>query len=327
MKDVAIVSGVRTPFARANKGGFKDTRPDTLATVVIEEAVKRSKVDKGEIGDVILGCAMPEAEQGMNVARIAALAAGLPVDVPGLTVNRFCASGVQSVSQIADRIAMGAYDVGVAGGVETMSMIPMGGNKPSMNPDVVERIPAIYTPMGVTAENIARQFGVSRKDQDEFALRSHQRALAAQASGKLDAEILAVKTSIYEGEDSVQEITVAKDEYPRADTTLEKLSTLKPAFDPTGSVTAGNSSPLTDGAAALVLTSGERAKALGIQPLGFFRAFAVAGVPPEIMGIGPVPAVRKVLAQAGLKIEDIDLFELNEAFAAQALYCARELGV
>jgi acetyl-CoA acyltransferase len=196
-----------------------------------------------------------------------------------------------------------------------------------MNPDVVERIPAIYTPMGVTAENIARQFGVSRKDQDEFALRSHQRALAAQASGKLDAEILAVKTSIYEGEDSVQEITVAKDEYPRADTTLEKLSTLKPAFDPTGSVTAGNSSPLTDGAAALVLTSGERAKALGIQPLGFFRAFAVAGVPPEIMGIGPVPAVRKVLKQAGLKIEDIDLFELNEAFAAQALYCARELGI
>ena len=327
MKDVAIVSGVRTPFARANKGGFKDTRPDTLATVVIAEAVKRGKVEPGEIGDVILGCAMPEAEQGMNVARIAALAAGLPVDVPGLTVNRFCASGVQSISQVADRIAMGAYEVGVAGGVETMSMIPMGGNKPSMNPDVVERIPAVYTPMGVTAENIARQFGVSRKDQDEFALRSHQRALAAQASGKLDAEILAVKTSIYEGEDNVQEITVAKDEYPRADTTLEKLSTLKPAFDPTGSVTAGNSSPLTDGAAALVLTSGERAKALGIQPLGFFRAFAVAGVPPEIMGIGPVPAVRKVLKLAGLKIEDIDLFELNEAFAAQALYCARELGV
>ena len=327
MKDVAIVSGVRTPFARANKGGFKDTRPDTLATVVIAEAVKRGKVEPGEIGDVILGCAMPEAEQGMNVARIAALAAGLPVDVPGLTVNRFCASGVQSISQVADRIAMGAYEVGVAGGVETMSMIPMGGNKPSMNPDVVERIPAVYTPMGVTAENIARQFGVSRKDQDEFALRSHQRALAAQASGKLDAEILAVKTSIYEGEDNVQEITVSKDEYPRADTTLEKLSTLKPAFDPTGSVTAGNSSPLTDGAAALVLTSGERAKALGIQPLGFFRAFAVAGVPPEIMGIGPVPAVRKVLKLAGLKIEDIDLFELNEAFAAQALYCARELGV
>jgi acetyl-CoA acyltransferase len=327
MKDVAIVSGVRTPFARANKGGFKDTRPDTLATVVIAEAVKRGKVEPGEIGDVILGCAMPEAEQGMNVARIAALAAGLPVDVPGLTVNRFCASGVQSIALVADRIATGAYEVGVAGGVETMSMIPMGGNKPSMNPDVVERIPAVYTPMGVTAENIARQFGVSRKDQDEFALRSHQRALAAQASGKLDAEIFAVKTSIYEGEDNVQEITVAKDEYPRADTTFEKLSTLRPAFDPTGSVTAGNSSPLTDGAAALVVTSGERAKALGIQPLGFFRAFAVAGVPPEIMGIGPVPAVRKVLKLAGLKIEDIDLFELNEAFAAQALYCARELGI
>ena len=326
-KDVAIVAGVRTPFARANKGGLKDTRPDTMAQLVIEEAVKRSKVDKAEIGDVILGCAMPEAEQGMNVARIAALAAGLPIDVPGMTINRFCSSGVQSIALVADRIMAGAYDVGVAGGVETMSMIPMGGNKPSMNPAVVENMPAVYTPMGVTAENVARKFGVSRADQDAFALRSHLRATEAQKAGKLDAEILPVKTQLFDAEGHVQDVTVGKDEYPRADSTLEALAKLKPAFDPTGSVTAGNSSPLTDGAGAVVVASGERVKQLGVKPLGWFRAFAVAGVPPEIMGIGPVPAVRKVLKLAGLKMEDIDLFELNEAFAAQSLYCARELGV
>jgi acetyl-CoA acyltransferase len=234
---------------------------------------------------------------------------------------------VQSIALIADRIATGAYDVGVAGGVETMSMIPMGGNKPSLNPNVVEEMPAVYTPMGVTAENVARKFGVSRADQDAFALRSHTRATEAQKAGKLDAEILAIKTRVFDGEGNVQDVTVHKDEYPRADTTLEKLSSLKPAFDPTGSVTAGNSSPLTDGAGAVVVASAERVKQLGVKPLGWFRAFAVAGVPPEIMGIGPVPAVRKVLKLAGLKIEDIDLFELNEAFAAQSLYCARELGV
>jgi len=326
-KDVAIVAGVRTPFARANKGGLKDTRPDPMAQLVIEEAVKRSKVDKAEIGDVILGCAMPEAEQGMNIARNAALGAGLPVDVPGMTINRFCSSGVQSIALVADRIALGAYDVGIAGGVETMSMVPMGGNKPSLNPQLVETMPAVYTPMGVTAENVARKFGVSRADQDAFALRSHSRAVEAQKAGKLDAEIFAIKTQVFDADGNVQDVTVAKDEYPRADTTLEKLATLKPAFDPTGSVTAGNSSPLTDGAGAVVVASAERVKQLGVKPLGWFRAFAVAGVPPEIMGIGPVPAVRKVLKLAGLKIEDIDLFELNEAFAAQSLYCARELGV
>jgi acetyl-CoA acyltransferase len=326
-KDVAIISGVRTPFTRAGKGGFKDTRPDTLAIDTIKEAVKRSGIDPAEAGDVVLGCAMPEAEQGMNVARIAALGAGLPVDVPGMTVNRFCASGVQSIALVADRIAQGAYEVGVAGGVETMSLIPMGGNKPSMNPDVVETLPAIYTPMGVTAENVARKFGIARQDQDAFALRSHQRAAAAQQKGLLDAEILPIKTQVFDAEGNVQELTVAKDEYPRADSTLEALAKLRPAFDPTGSVTAGNSSPLTDGAAAVVVTSGERAKALGKQPLGYFRHFAVAGVPPEIMGIGPVPAIRKLLKQAGLTVDQIDLFELNEAFASQALYCSRELGI
>jgi acetyl-CoA acyltransferase len=280
-----------------------------------------------EVGDVVLGCAMPEAEQGMNVARVAALAAGLPVDVPAMTINRFCSSGVQSIALVADRIAAGAYEVAVAGGVETMSMIPMGGNKPSLNPDVVERLPAVYTPMGVTAENVARRFGVTRADQDAFALRSHQRAVAAQAAGKLDAEILPLKTTVFDADGNTQDVTVTRDEYPRADTTLEKLAALKPAFDPTGSVTAGNSSPLTDGAGAVVVTSGDRARTLGAKPLGWFRAFAVAGVPPEIMGIGPVPAVRKVLKRAGMTIDQIDLFELNEAFAAQSLYCAQELGV
>ncbi len=327
MRDVAIVSGVRTPFGRALKGSLKDTRPDDLGALVIKAAVEKAGVEAKEIEDVVLGCAMPEAEQGMNVARVAAIAAGLPVEVSAMTVNRFCASGLQSMAIVADRIAAGAFDVGVAGGLETMSMIPMGGNKVSLNPRVVEENPAVFTPMGVTAENIARQWSVSRADQDAFALRSHQRAVAAQKDGFFAGEIVPVETFVYDADGRHKAVTVKDDDYPRADTTLEKLATLKPAFDPTGSVTAGNSSPLTDGAAATVLVSGERLKALSATPLGWFRAFAVAGVPPEVMGIGPVPAVRKLLAKAGLKIEDIDLFELNEAFAAQSLYCARELGV
>ncbi len=328
MRDVAIVSGARTPFGRAIKGSFKDTRPDELGSIAIKAALERAPgIEAKEIEDVVMGCAMPEAEQGMNVARIAALAAGLPVEVSAMTVNRFCSSGVQSVALIADRIAAGAFDVGIGGGLETMSMIPMGGNKPSLHPELVDKHPEVYTPMGITAENIARRFEISRQAQDEFALRSHTRAVAAQKEGKLAAELVAVKTTVYDAQDRPQQITVDKDEGPRGDTTLEALAKLKPAFDPTGSVTAGNSSPLTDGAAALVLTSGERAKSLGQKPLGWFRAFAVAGVPPEIMGIGPVPAVRKLLAKAGLKIDQIDLFELNEAFAAQSLYCARELGI
>ena len=327
MREVAIVSGIRTPFGRALKGSLKDTRPDDLGALTIRTAVKLAGVDPSEIDDVVMGCAMPEAEQGMNVARVAALAAGLPVEVSAMTVNRFCASGLQSIAIVADRIASGAYEVGVAGGLETMSMIPMGGNKVSLNPRVVEEQPAVFTPMGVTAENIARKWNVSRADEDAFALRSHQRAVAAQKDGFFAGEIVPVETSLYDAEGRHKSLTVKDDDYPRADTTLEKLSTLKPAFDPTGSVTAGNSSPLTDGAGAVVLVSGERLKSLSAKPLGWFRAFATAGVPPEIMGIGPVPAVRKLLAKAGLRIEDIDLFELNEAFAAQSLYCARELGV
>jgi acetyl-CoA acyltransferase len=328
MREVAIVSGVRTPFGRGVKGGLKDTRPDTLGAIAIAEAMKRAAgIDPKEVDDVILGCAMPEGEQGMNVARIAALAAGLPVEASAMTINRFCSSGVQSIALIADRIAAGAYDVGIGGGLESMSMIPMSGNKPSLNPEIVEKKPEVFTPMGITAENIARRFEIPRQAQDEFALRSHLRATEATRSGKFAEEIVAVQTSVFDAEGRSQPITVDKDEGPRADTTLEKLASLKPAFDPTGSVTAGNSSPLTDGAAAVVLASGERAKQLGGKVLGWFRAFAVAGVPPEIMGIGPVPAVRKVLKQAGMTIDQIDLFELNEAFAAQALYCARELGI
>ena len=328
MKDVAIVAGARTPFGRALKGNLKDTRPDVMGALVIKEAVARSKgFDPKEIEDVVMGCAMPEAEQGMNVARIAALEAGLPVEVAAMTVNRFCASGVQSIADIARAIEVGSITTGIAGGLETMSMIPMGGNKVSLNRQLVETRPEVFTPMGVTAENVARRFEISRKDQDEFALRSHQRAVAAQAAGKLAAEIVAVETRVYDASGRATKVTVDKDEGPRADTTYEALAKLKPVFDATGSVTAGNSSPLTDGAGAVLLTNAERLKSSGASALGWFRAFAVAGVPPEIMGIGPVPAIRKLLAKTGMKIEDIDIFELNEAFASQALYCARELKI
>jgi len=243
-----------------------------------------------------------------------------------MTINRFCSSGLQSLSCIADRIAVGAIDLGVAGGVESMSMVPMTGNKPSLNPDLVERFPAVYTPMGVTAENVARKYGITRADQDAFALRSHQLAGKAIADGKFAAETMPITTRLYEGT-AHREVVIDKDELPRLDTSLDKLGQLKPAFDPTGTVTAGNSSPLTDGAAACVLTTVERARASGVKPLGYLRHFAVAGVAPDLMGTGPIPAVRKVLAKAGMTASQIDLFELNEAFAAQSLACVRELGL
>jgi acetyl-CoA acyltransferase len=328
MKDVAIVSGVRTAFGRGVKGNLKDTRPDVMGAHVLKEVVARQKgIAAAEIEDVVMGCAMPEAEQGMNVARIAALTAGYPVDVPAMTVNRFCASGVQSIADVASRIANGAITTGVGGGLETMSMIPMGGNKVSLNRDLVEHRPEVFTPMGITAENIAKRWEVSRADQDAFALRSHQRAIAAQKNGIFKAEIAPIETRVFDATGRATKVTVETDEGPRADTNLESLAKLKPAFDQQGSVTAGNSSPLTDGAAAVLLTSGERAKSAGVAPLGWFRSYAVVGVAPEIMGIGPVPAIRKLMEKTGLKVEDIDLFELNEAFAAQALYCARELKI
>jgi len=326
MREVAILSAVRTAIGRAPRGVFKNTRPDDLAAAVSREALRRAEVEPAAVEDLVLGCAHPEAEQGLNVARQVGFLAGLPDAVPAMTINRFCSSGLQSTAIVADRIAAGSIDLGVAGGLESMSLVPMGGAKISLNPAVVEQFPAAYIPMGNTAENVARQFGVSRGDQDAFALASHQKAVAAQARGAFKDEILPVKTRVFDGE-VWRDITVDKDEGPRADTSLDKLAALKPVFDPTGSVTAGNSSPLNDGAAAVVLMGADTAKAAGKKPRAYFRAFAVAGVPPEIMGIGPVPAIRKLLAKTGLKIDQIDLYEVNEAFASQALYCVRELGL
>ncbi len=325
---VVIASAVRTPFTRALRGEFKDTRPDTLAADAIRAAVSAVPGLKPEaVDDVVLGCAMPEAEQGMNVARQAALLAGLPDTVPAMTINRFCSSGVQSIAQVAQSIAAGMYDVAVAGGTESMSMVPMGGNKVSANPDLMDKHPEIYTSMGATAENVAKRFEVSRADQDAFAYESQRRAAEARSKGVFKEEIIPVQTEVFDEDGTPHEVTVTEDTILRPDTTLDGLTKLKPAFNPKGTVTAGNASPLTDGAAAAVVMSEEKAKALGVKPLGYFIDFQVAGVPPEIMGIGPVPAVRKLLAKNKLEVKDIDLFELNEAFAAQALYCIRELGI
>jgi acetyl-CoA acyltransferase len=326
MRDVAIISAVRTPIGRASKGNLRNTRPDDLGALVVKEALTRGETKAAEVEDLVLGCAFPEGEQGMNVARVIGHLSGLPDEVPAMTVNRFCSSGLQAASIIADRIAVGGIDVGIAGGVESMSMIPMGGNKVSLNGKLVEMEPDAYLPMGNTAENVARQFKVSREDQDAFALRSHQKAVAAWTEGRFSPEIIAVKTGVFEDGRWV-ELTVDRDEGPRADTTAEKLAALKPVFDPTGSVTAGNSSPVNDGAAAVVMMAADKARASGRKLRGYFRHFAVAGVPPGIMGIGPVPAIRKLLAKAGLSVDQIDLYEVNEAFASQALYCLRELGL
>jgi acetyl-CoA acyltransferase len=325
---VVIASAVRTPFTRAHKGELKDTRPDTMAAWVIKEAVARVPgLKPEEIEDVVLGCAMPEAEQGMNVARLASVLAGLPETVPAITINRFCSSGVQSIAQAAQAIALGSIDVAVAGGVESMTMIPMGGNKVSANPELMEKAPQIYTSMIATAENVAAKFGISREAQDQFAFESQRRAGKARADGKFKDEILPVKTTVYDEAGRHLEVTVSEDTILRPETTLEGLTKLKPAANAKGAVTAGNASPLTDGAAACVLMSEEKAKALGVKPLGYFVDFQVAGVPPEIMGIGPVPAVRKLLSKNKLEVKQIDVFELNEAFAAQSVYCVKELGL
>ncbi|MCY1080211.1 thiolase family protein [Archangium lansingense] len=325
---VVIASAVRTPFTRAHKGEFKDTRPDTLAALAIKEAVAQVPgLKPEEVEDVILGCAMPEAEQGMNVARNAALLAGLPDTVPGMTINRFCSSGTQSIAQAAQAIKAGMMQVAVAGGTESMTMVPMGGNKVSANPEIMEKHPEVYTSMGATAENIASRYNVSREDADKFAYESQRRAATAREQGKLKEEIFPVTTTVYDEDGKAHQVTVSVDTILRPDTTLEGLGKLKPAFNPKGIVTAGNASPLTDGAAAAVVMSEEKAQQLGVKPLGYFLDYQVAGVPPEIMGVGPVPAVKKLLAKNNLKVEDIDVFELNEAFAAQALYCIRELGI
>jgi acetyl-CoA acyltransferase len=325
---VVIASAVRTPFTRALKGEFKDTRPDTLAAVAIAEAVKRvDGLKLSDIDDVILGCAMPEGEQGMNVARLSALLAGLPNTVPAMTINRFCSSGVQSIAQAAQSILAGMYEVALAGGTESMSMVPMGGNKVSANPELMEKLPEVYISMGATAENVAQRFEVTRAEQDAFAYESQRRAANAREKGLFRDEIVPVTTEVFDEAGVPHTATINVDTILRPDTTLEGLAKLKPAFNPKGTVTAGNASPLTDGAAATVVMSEARAHALGVKPLGTFIDFQVAGVPPEIMGIGPVPAVRKLLAKNKLAVKDIDVFELNEAFAAQAVYCIRELGI
>lgn len=324
---VVIASALRTPFTRAHKGEFRDTRPDTLGGLAIRKAVDAvPNLDPTTVEDIVMGCAFPEAEQGYNVARIAAQIAGLPDSVPAMTSNRFCSSGVQAIAQIGQQIQAGSIDVGIGGGCESMTMVPMGGNKLSINPELMARYPEAYTTMGATAEIVAERYGVPREAQDEFAFASQQKAWAATQAGRLRDEMFNVTATIL-GPKGPQQVEVTYDTIIRPETTLEGLRKLRPAFKTGGVVTAGNASPLTDGGAAAVLMSEDRAKGLGVEALGYYLDFQVAGVRADEMGIGPVPAVRKLLAKNNLKVEDIAVFELNEAFAAQALYCIRELGL
>jgi acetyl-CoA acyltransferase len=331
MRDVVIASSVRTPVGRAFKGTLRATRPDELAAVAIKGALDRvPQLDPKEIEDVILGCAMPEAEQGMNVARIASLRAGLPIEVSAMTINRFCSSGLQAIAMAAERIMAGGAEVVVAGGTESMTMIPMGGHKISPNPWLVSNYPDAYLTMGLTAERLAQRFGITREAADEFSLRSHQKAMTAIQAGKFDDELVPVPVSFTtpNGSKPKRQDNVFKiDEGPRADTSLEALLNLKPAFHMKGTVTAGNSSQMSDGAAAAVVMSAERAQALGIKPLARYVSFATAGYKPEEMGLGPVYAIPKALKLAGLKLSDIDVIELNEAFAAQSLAVIKEGGL
>ena len=342
MREAVLVASVRTPVGRAFKGTLRASRPDELAAVVIQGALERvPQLDPQEIEDVILGCAMPEAEQGMNVARIAALRAGLAVEVSAMTVNRFCASGLQAIAIAAERILAGGCEVVVAGGTESMSMIPMGGHKISPNPWLVDHYPDVYLSMGLTAERLARRFGITRQGADEFSLRSHQKAVAGIEAGRFNDEIVPVPVSFTSSSQVAsaqsgrataarlerERIKFTADEGPRADTSLEALAALKPAFHVQGSVTAGNASQMSDGASSAVLMSAERAKVLGIAPLARFAGFATAGCKPEEMGLGPVFAIPKALRQAGLKLHEIDVIELNEAFAAQALVVIQEAGL
>jgi len=350
MPEAVIVSAVRTPVGRAYKGSLRSTRPDDLAALAIKEALARVPgLDAKEIDDVILGCAMPEGEQGMNVARIAALRAGLPVETSAMTINRFCSSGLQAIALAAERIRGGSAEVIVAGGTESMSLVPMGGNKVSPNPWLIDHYPDAYINMGLGTENIARKFGITREQADQFAADSHKKALAAIAAGNFKDETIPVEVKITavptngNGASSAshasrggakaavkaatQTFTFDTDELPRADTSLEILAKLKPAFHVKGMVTAGNSSPMSDGAAACVIMSDTRAKSLGLKPLARFVAYATAGCPPEEFGIGPVFAIPKALKLAGLSLGDIAVIELNEAFAAQSLSVIQQAGL
>lgn len=331
MPNAVIVSAARTAVGKAPRGTLRSARPEDMAAAVIQSVIERAPgLDPKEIEDVILGCAMPEAEQGMNVGRIAALRAGLPVDVPAQTINRFCSSGLQSIALAAQQIMAGMGEVVIAGGVETMSRVPMSSNKFMANPTLAQEYPGVYLGMGLTAENVARRYEISREEQDAFALRSHQRAAAAQDGGYFNEQIVPLEVSITTGEGSdsrTVETVFAADEGIRRDSTIEALAKLRPVFHVKGSVTAGNSSQTSDGAAALLLMSEEKAKSLGLKPLARFVSFGVGGVPPEVMGIGPVAAVPKALRLAKMALADIDLIELNEAFAAQGLAVIRELGM
>jgi len=331
MKEAMIVSAVRTAVGKARKGTLAHVRPDEMAAAVIKEVLRRAEPVKPEmVEDVILGCAFPEGEQGLNVARVALLRAGLPSSVPGQTVNRFCSSGLQAIALAAERIMAGFGTCIIAGGVESMSMVPMTGNKFAPNPRLAENYPEVYVSMGQTAENVAKKYGITREEQDAFGYRSHMRAIAAQDAGKFRDEIVPLEIEqvvLEDGKPVTRTIIFDTDEGPRRDTSLEAMAKLKPAFVKGGTVTAGNSSQMSDGAAAVLVMERERAEALGLKPLARFVGYAVGGVPPEIMGIGPTVAVPKVLELTGLSLADIGLIELNEAFAAQSIAVVRELGL
>jgi acetyl-CoA acyltransferase len=330
MREAVIVSAVRTAIARID-GSFRNTRVEHTATEVTKEAMKRAKgLNPQDIDDLVMGCSFPEAEAGMNLGRIIALKAGLPNTVPGRTINRFCASGLESIALACERIMCGFADVIVAVGAEHMTLVPMGGNKPSPDPDLVKILPGAYITMGLTAENVASRFNISRKEQDAFAFESHQKAVKALQEGRFKEQILPIKVidRLFENGKAVRrEKIFDTDECPRADTSLEKLANLRPLFRAGGSVTAGNSCPMNDAAAAVVVMSRDKAIQLGLKPMGVFRSIGVAGVDPEVMGIGPVFAIPKALKYAGLSLDQIDLIELNEAFASQSIYIVRQLGI
>jgi acetyl-CoA acyltransferase len=331
-REAVIVSAVRTPVGKAPNGTLRETRPDELGAIVLGEALRRAPgVDPAELDEVLMGCAMPEAEQGLNVARIASLRAGLPVSASAATINRFCASGLEAIAAAAERIMAGGADIVLAGGTESMSLIPMGGHRVAPNPHLVEHYPDTYLSTGLVAENHARESQITRADQDAFSLRSHQRAIAAIDAGRFMDEIVPVPVDVIEhpavGRPVTRRVTFSTDEGPRRDTSAERLASLRPAFHATGTVTAGNSSQTSDGAAAALVMSAERATTLGLKPLARWAGYATAGVKPELFGIGPVPAVKKLLARTGRTLNDIDLVELNEAFAAQVLACLKELPI
>jgi acetyl-CoA acyltransferase len=327
MKEIVIAEAVRSAVGRAHKGSLATKRPDELAGDVIRGLMARvPQVKSADVEDLVLGCAMPEGEQGLNIARVAGLLGGLPTESGGVTINRFCSSGLQAIAFAAGAVAIGSYELVVAGGVESMTMVPMTGNKLSASPEAMDKYATVYTPMGITAENVAKKFGISREAQDKFAAWSHQKAAKAREAKIFDQEIVPVGAYKFAGNEK-KAFEYKVDEMIRPDTTAEGLAALKPVFATTGSVTAGNSSPLSDGAAAALVMSADKAKSLGIKGLGYFRAFTTVGVDPAIMGIGPLPAVQKLLKQTGLTVKDIDVFEINEAFASQAVYVAKELGI